>query len=95
MHDPSSNSTRAAPPLLSCPPFDDDDDTIQSDDFDPTFASSDPFDDLRHDSAAPADDPDDFHFLRDEPARLQHTSSGEDDTLIYGISEMQGWRISE
>jgi len=25
---------------------------------------------------------------------LQHTSAGEDDTLVYGVSEMQGWRIS-
>jgi len=25
----------------------------------------------------------------------QHTSSGEDESLVYGISEMQGWRISE
>jgi hypothetical protein len=25
----------------------------------------------------------------------QHTSVGEDDTMVYAISEMQGWRISE
>lgn len=25
----------------------------------------------------------------------QHTSVGEDDTMAYAISEMQGWRISE
>lgn len=29
-----------------------------------------------------------------EPVKEKHTSFGEDDTLVYGISEMQGWRIS-
>lgn len=29
-----------------------------------------------------------------EPVKDKHTSAGEDDTLIYGVSEMQGWRIS-
>ncbi|CEH16810.1 pp2c-domain-containing protein [Ceraceosorus bombacis] len=29
-----------------------------------------------------------------EPVVEKHTQTGEDDTLIYGVSEMQGWRIS-
>lgn len=30
-----------------------------------------------------------------EPETTKHTSYGEDDRLVFGVSEMQGWRLCE